>query len=152
MKLLSMMAVLILATSTSWAAELIEPDPALAPEEVVAIQLTALQTNNAERTDDGIEQAWVFAHPNNKRMTGPLPRFAQMVKGSQYNMLLNHRTHQIEEALRAKDRASFKVTIVSKTGDAYECQWTVEQVAKGTQAGAWMTVAVTAPQKLGQAI
>ena len=152
MRLLSFIAALTMVASTSWAAELIEPDPALAPAEVVAIQLTALQTNNAERTDDGIEQTWVFAHPNNKRMTGPLPRFARMVKGPQYNMLLNHRTHQIEEALRVEDRASFKVTIVSNTGDAYECQWTVEQVAEGTQAGAWMTVAVTAPQKLGQAI
>ena len=152
MRLLSIMAALTLVVSTSWAAELIEPDPALAPEEVVAIQLTALQTNNAERTDDGIEQTWVFAHPNNKRMTGPLPRFAHMVKGPQYNMLLNHRTHQIEEALRAENQASFNVTIVSKTGDAYECQWTVEQVTEGTQAGAWMTIAVTAPQKLGQAI
>lgn len=152
MRLLSIMAALTLIASTSWASELIEPNPAYAPEEAVAIQLTALQTNNAERTDDGIEQTWVFAHPSNKRMTGPLPRFTQMVKGPKYNVLLNHRTHQIEEALRAENRAVFNVTVVSKTGDAYECEWTVEKVAAGKQAGAWMTSAVTTPQKLGQAI
>ena len=152
MRLLSIMAALTLAASASWAAELIQPNPSLAPEEAVAIQLTALQTNNAERTDDGIEQTWVFAHPSNKRMTGPLPRFTRMVKGPRYNMLLNHRTHQIEEALRAESQVAFKVTVVSKNGDAYECQWTVEKVAEGSQAGAWMTTAVTAPQRLGQAI
>lgn len=152
MKLLSIVAALTLAASTSWSTELIEPSPTLKPEEVVAIQLTALQTNKAENADDGIEQTWIFAHPSNKRLTGPLPRFAQMVKGPLYNMLLNHRTHQIEEALRADGQASFNVTIVSKTGDAYECQWTVQKVAEGKQAGAWMTTAVTAPQRLGQPI
>lgn len=152
MKPLSILVALTFAISTSWAAELIEPNPELTPEEVVAIQLTALQTNNAETTDDGIEQTWIFAHPNNKRMTGPLPRFAEMVKGPLYNMLLNHRTHQIEETLRVDGQASFTVTIVSKAGDAYACKWTVEQVAEGEEAGAWMTTAVSAPQKVGQAI
>ena len=152
MRLLSIVAALTLLTSASWAAELIQPNPAFAPEEAVAIQLKALQTNNAERTDDGIEQTWAFAHPSNKRMTGPLPRFTQMVKGPQYNMLLNHRAHQVEEALRAENRAIFIVTVVSKTGDAYECRWALEKVAAGKQAGAWMTTAVTTPQKLGQEV
>ncbi|MGI9435060.1 MAG: DUF4864 domain-containing protein [Geminicoccaceae bacterium] len=151
-KLLSIMAAYMLVLSTSWAAEFVAPHPDLKPEEVVTIQLTALQTNNAERTDGGIEQTWIFAHPNNKRMTGPLPRFTQMVKGPQYNMLLNHHTHQIEEALLAESQVAFKVTVVSQNGDAYQCQWTVEKVAEGSQAGAWMTTAVTAPQRLGQAI
>ena len=75
-----------------------------------------------------------------------------MVKGPQYNMLLNHRTHQVEEALRAENRAVFNVTVVSKIGDAYECRWTLEKVAAGKQAGAWMTTAVTTPQKLGQEV
>ena len=64
----------------AWAADLLAPDPALSPAEVVVIQLDALRGNEAE-TDAGIAQTWAFAHPDNKRMTGPLPRFAQMIKG-----------------------------------------------------------------------
>ena len=152
MKLLSIMTACMLAVSTSWAAELVTPDPDLTAEDVVTIQLTALQTNNAERSDDGIEQTWIFAHPNNKRMTGPLPRFAQMVKGPRYNMLLNHRQHQIDEVTRNDRQTTFMVTIISKNGEAFECRWAVEKVDEGEEAGAWMTTAVTAPQKIGQAI
>ena len=85
-----------------WAADLLAPDPALSPAEVVAIQLNALQANEAA-TDTGITQTWAFAHPDNKRMTGPLPRFAQMIKGPQYRMLLNHRSHEVAEVSRTDD-------------------------------------------------
>lgn len=152
MRVLSIIAALMLVVSTSWATELVTPDPAMTPEEVVTIQLTALQTNNADRPDDGIEQTWVFAHPINKRMTGPLPRFTQMVKGPQYNMLLNHRTHRVEETSRSGRQANFRIIVISKGGDSYDCRWTVEKIAEGKDAGVWMTTAVTAPQKLGQAI
>jgi hypothetical protein len=76
-----LVAALLVLTASSWAEDIRTPDPALSPAEVVEIQLTALQANDAPQTDAGIAQIWVFAHPDNKRMTGPLPRFAQMIKG-----------------------------------------------------------------------
>ena len=66
----------LILSAPAWAADLLAPHPALSPAEVVVIQLDALQANAAEN-DAGIAQAWAFAHPDNKRMTGPLPRFAQ---------------------------------------------------------------------------
>lgn len=87
-------AALLLATSASAAvADLVMPDPALSPEVVIEIQLSALQANDIPKPDAGIMRTWAFAHPDNKRMTGPLPRFAQMIKGPLYQMLLNHRSH-----------------------------------------------------------
>ena len=40
--------------------------------DVLKIQLEALKNNNIPSTDFGIEQTWLFAHPNNKVATGPL--------------------------------------------------------------------------------
>jgi hypothetical protein len=60
----------------SFAADLVLPDPNRAPAEVIAIQLSALQANDVPEPDAGIAQTFAFAHPDNKRMTGPLPRFA----------------------------------------------------------------------------
>ena len=77
-------AALLAMTAPAWAANVLLPGPGLSPVEVVAIQLTALQANDAPETDAGIAQTWAFAHPDNQRMTGPLPRFAQMIKGPQY--------------------------------------------------------------------
>ena len=135
----------------AWAADLRAPDPALSPAEVVAIQLNALQGNEAD-TDAGITQTWAFAHPDNKRMTGPLPRFAQMIKGPQYRMLLNHRSHHVEEVSRTNDEAVFGVAVTTPTGDVVGYRWTVAKVMGGEHAGAWMTISVSPPVPAGQAI
>ena len=56
-------------------AELIKPKSSIVPSDVVKIQLTALQKNDLDYKDSGIEQTWNFAHPNNKKVTGPLNNF-----------------------------------------------------------------------------
>jgi hypothetical protein len=136
----------------SWAADLLMPDPALSPAEVVSIQLDALQANDTPETDAGITQTWAFAHPDNKRVTGPLPRFAQMIKGPLYQILLGHRSHEIKEASRSDNEAVFAVTVTSQTGEVVGYRWSVAKVAEGEDAGAWMTIAVSPPVPVGEAI
>ena len=46
--------------------------------------------------DNGIEQTWLFAHPQNKIITGPLDRFKLMLYDVHYKILLNHKSHQIK--------------------------------------------------------
>ena len=144
------LAFLALAAAV-WAADPLAPDPALSPAEVVAIQLNALQANEAA-TDAGITQTWAFAHPDNKRMTGPLPRFAQMLKGPQYRMLLNHRSHEVAEVSRTDEEAVFAVTVTTPTGDVVGYRWIVAKVTSGEHAGAWMTTSVSPPFPVGQTI
>ena len=81
---------LVLISFSARAADLVVPDPSIAPEEVVAIQMQALQFNDNPKPDFGIAQTWNFAHPRNRAMTGPLPRFAGMLKGPAYGQMLNH--------------------------------------------------------------
>ena len=61
-------------------AELLNPNSTISPKEVIKIQLSGLQQNDLEYKDSGIEQTWKFAHPNNKRVTGPLSNFKMMIK------------------------------------------------------------------------
>jgi hypothetical protein len=135
----------------AWAADLLAPDPALSPAEVVAIQLNALQGNEAD-TDAGVAQTWAFAHPDNKRVTGPLPRFAQMIKGPQYRMLLNHASHEVAEVSRTEDEAVFAVTVTTRAGEVVGYRWIVAKVRSGEHAGAWMTTSVSPPLPVGQTI
>jgi Domain of unknown function (DUF4864) len=149
----TVVAVALLAmVPPSWAADLRMPNPVLSPAEVVSIQLTALQANEAPQTDAGIAQTWAFAHPDNKRVTGPLPRFAQMVKGPPYRILLGHRSHEVKEVSRTDDEAVFAVTITSQTSEVVVYRWSVAKVADGEDAGAWMTIAVSPPIPVGEAI
>jgi hypothetical protein len=140
-----------LMTAPAFAAELL-PDPSLSPAEVIAIQLSALQANDTPEPDAGIAQTFVFAHPDNKRVTGPLPRFAQMIKGPRYQLLLNHRAHEINEVYRDDDQAAFAVIVTSSDGEVVGFRWAVARVADGEHAGAWMTIAVSPPVPVGNAI
>ena len=74
---------LLISTSIS-KAEILKPSNALKPVDVVRIQLTGLQKNDLDFKDSGIEQTWNFAHPNNKKVTGPLDNFKRMIKGDSY--------------------------------------------------------------------
>jgi hypothetical protein len=60
---------------TSSNAEILKPNSNIKPSEVVKIQLSGLQKNDLEFKDSGIEQTWNFAHPNNKKVTGPVTQF-----------------------------------------------------------------------------
>ena len=53
-------------------AELLKPNPALTPIEVISIQLNALKDNNSPYLNAGVSQTWEFAHPSNRKYTGPL--------------------------------------------------------------------------------
>jgi hypothetical protein len=141
-----------LVTAPAFAADVLLPDPTLSPAEVIAIQLSALQANDTPEADAGIAQTFAFAHPDNRRVTGPLPRFTQMIKGPRYQVLLNHRAHEIREVASTDDEAAFAVIVTSRDGEVVGFRWAVARVADGEHAGAWMTIAVSPPVPIGNAI
>ncbi len=129
-----------------------EPAPELSPREVVSIQLNALKTPDDPEPDAGIATAFAFAHPANKAVTGPLPRFIRMLKGPQYSDLLGHRSHALEVVETGGERVIFAVTVTTQEGQLLGYRWQVDKVADGELAGAWMTTAVSPPVPLGQGI
>ena len=133
--------------------EMIKPDPSIDPKDVILIQLKALQTNNLPFEDAGIEQTWEFAHPNNKKNTGPLDRFKSMIKGKSYEMLINHLDHKVVEIKSAELTVLFEVTVLDKDKTYYKFNWTVEKyTAEGPLKGCWLTTIVSAPMPLGSSI
>jgi hypothetical protein len=131
-------------------ADFVRPDPSIAPVEVVAIQLKALQYNDNPEPDFGIVQTWNFAHPRNRSMTGPLPRFVAMIKSPAYGLMLNHRRHEISPIAIGPDTAQYDVLLETEAGQILLFQWGVEKVKSGEFVDCWMTVAVSAPQLAGQ--
>ena len=141
-----------LTAAPSLAEDVLLPDPSLSPAEVIGIQLSALQANDTPAPDAGIAQTFAFAHPDNRRVTGPLPRFAQMIMGPRFEVLLNHRAHEIREVASTADEAAFAVIVTSRDGEVVGFRWAVARVAGGEHAGAWMTIAVSPPVPIGNAI
>ena len=123
--------------------DLIQPAASYSPQEVVEIQLLGLQ---AEDRDLGIEQVWLFAHPANKAMTGPLARFRTLFANPAYAPLLGHQAHAIRQMEETADNIRFIVRVLARDGLSYAYLWQLQRVADGPQADHWMTVAVSAPR------
>jgi len=134
-------------------AEILKPNSDIKPSEVVKIQLSGLQKNDLSYKDSGIEQTWNFAHPNNKKVTGPLPNFKRMIKGDSYQMMLNHLSHTITELGSSDKWAQFEVIILDKNKIYHKFNWQVEKYTEeGVLKDCWLTTMVSNPIPLGSSI
>ena len=147
-------AVIILLLSISFSsAELLNPNSTISPKEVVKIQLSGLQKNDFKYRDSGIEQTWNFAHPNNKKVTGPLGNFKRMIKGVSYQMMIDHLSHTITELGSSDKWAQFEVIILDKNKIYHKFNWQVEKYTlDGILKDCWLTTVVSNPIPLGSSI
>ena len=133
-------------------AEMIKPNPTISAKDVISIQLKALQINNSPFEDAGIEQTWEFAHPNNRKSTGPLNNFIRMIKNPSYSMMIDHMDHKIIPVEVKETTSYYFVELTDVNGKKYGFEWTVEKVSEnGEFKDCWMTVGVSRPMPLSQA-
>ena len=134
-------------------AELLKPNNKIEPSEVVKIQLIGLQKNDQGYKDSGIEQTWNFAHPNNKKVTGPFGNFKSMIKGDAYQMMINHLSHTITQLGSSDKWAQFEVIILDKNKIYHKFNWRVEKYTMdGPLKDCWLTTMVSNPVSLGSSI
>ena len=117
-----------------------EPNPDLSPEEVVKIQVTALQNNDEE--DTGIKTTFKFASLQNRQITGPLARFRELVREKAYRPLLNHKLAEYDPIEIDGDTATQRVTITAKNGQATVYMFTLSKQKNPSCEGCWMTDSV----------
>ena len=153
MKTVFKVLIFLFIFSTFSNAELLNPNSNIKPKEVIEIQLTGLQKNDSKFKDSGIEQTWNFAHPNNKRVTGPLSNFKMMLKSDSYGMMINHLSHTITELGSSDKWAQFEVIILDKDKIYHKFNWQVEKYSsEGTLKDCWLTTMVSSPIPLGSSI
>ena len=137
---------IIISTANISYSELLKPQADLLPEEVIAIQLTALQNNNYPYINFGIEQTWELAHPSNRQYTGSLSNFIKMMYSDSYSIMINHKKHNINLVEQGVNVSFFLVELVDKTDNKFKFQWIVEKVLMdGVLKNCWMTTSVSQP-------
>jgi len=143
-------AIMFVATTR---ADIIKPNNGIEPYQVVKIQLRSLKNNNEPFKNAGIEQTWEFAHPNNRKITGPLEQFKILLNSDSYNMLLNHVDHSIVEVKTTDTSAAYEVTVLGKEKTYYKFRWIVEKYdIDGPLKDCWLTIGVSPPVSLGSSI
>ena len=153
LQIISKTLIFFLISATILKAEILAPRSDIKPSEVVKIQLMGLQKNDQYFQDSGIEQTWNFAHPNNKKVTGPLPNFKRMIKGDAYQMMINHISHSITQLGSGDKWTQFEVIILDKDKIYHKFNWQVEKyIEEGKLMDCWLTTMVSNPIPLGSSI
>lgn len=89
-----------------------QPAGGLSAEDVIATILGALAHNDDPAKDTGIATAFHFASAENQRTTGPLGRFASMVKGPVYAPLIDHAAAEVVNMSAGPDSGmTFRVVV-----------------------------------------
>ena len=133
-------------------ADIVKPSENLTAYDVVKIQLTALKNNNKPKKNSGIKQTWIFAHPENKKFTGPYERFEKMLLGVQYNILLNHDSHKIKLVTKTLRTYIYNIELISKDKKMYFYEWHLKKSTIDECNSCWFTTIVSPPTDKGNTI
>ena len=139
----TLLAFLIILPFQLWASYDIEnayPEPELKPNDVVRLQLLAMQQN--DDSDFGIEVTFRFASPANKKQTGPLKRFIRLVRNPSYRPLLNHINATFLELTVEEVFAVQDVIITTSNGERIGYRFRLSIQKGPVYPGCWMTDSV----------
>ena len=126
------------------------PNDIFSASEVIELQMSALQTNSISN-NAGIYQCWLFAHPENKKYTGPFSNFKNMIANTSYRILLNSVKFKTNLLSKVNDVVKFSVEVDGTDNKRYNLIWILEKAKIDDKClNCWMTTSVTQPQYLGQ--
>ena len=110
---------------------------------MVRIQVEALQHNDDPAPDAGIATTFRFASPDNQAATGPLDRFARMVKGPVYRDMIDATDAVFAPIAVDGDRAAQRVTLTHADGRRAIYLFQLSRQDGGPCDGCWMTDGVS---------
>ena len=126
------------------------PNDIFSAIEVVELQMTSLQTNS-KINNAGIYQCWLFAHPENKKYTGPFSNFKRMIADTSYKILLNSIKFKTQLISKSDKVIKYSVVIDAFDNKRYQLEWVLEKAKLNKDCkNCWMTTVVTQPQFIGQ--
>lgn len=105
---------------------------------VMAELLSLLKNNDTPYENAGLEGVWEYAAPSNKAVTGPLPRFIEMVSRHPYVELLNHQSAETGEPRNTPQGRQYPIRLIAEDGQVAGYVWTLTQQSDDT----WKTSAV----------
>ena len=97
-------------------------------------------------------QTWLFAHPDNKKVTGPYERFRIMIYGQQYKYLINHSSHKINLISNTSNFYIYRIEILTNDKKLFFYEWQVQKGSDTDCKNCWFTSAVSIPVDQGSTI
>ena len=120
----------------------IKPDPKYPPDQVVKIQLEALQNNDLTANNMGIRICFAFASPGNQRITGPIENFIRLVKTPSYKSLIGFERAEFGVMVVKGQSAQQTIKVIHTNSDTAMFAWLLSKQDDNPYVDCWMTDAV----------
>ena len=114
------------------------PHPDLAPENVVALVLAALQRNDLPHPDAGIETLYAFGAPRLRAQVGDLETFKRVLHNELYAPLLGHAQARTEPVERRGRAARQTTTVEDENGTATPYLFSLAQPPQPDAPPVWL--------------
>jgi hypothetical protein len=122
----------------------LRPDKRLSPQEVVRLQLHALQQN--DENDSGVITVFNFASPINRLHLGPINHFRLLVRSPVLQPMLNFESYKAGKLVVLDNTAYQLIVLKGSNGEQVPYLFILAKQQKGKYKGCWMTEGVARQQ------
>ncbi len=137
---------LLFLISCTGSETVIKESKSLNSEEVLNIIFESYK-NFSDSPQKAIDIIWNFAHEDNKAITGPKERFAQMLVSEPYDSIIDLKEYSYEITYENETNVQYEVKVLAKTNDYFVISWFFEKTdCPEIEQQCWMTIGVTAPE------
>ena len=137
---------LIFLISCTGSESVTEESKSLNSEEVLNVIFESYK-NFSDNPEKAIDIIWDFAHEDNKEITGPKERFAQMLVSEPYDSIIDLREYSYEITYENETNVHYEVKVLAKTNNYFVITWVFEKTdCSGSDQKCWLTIGVTAPE------
>ena len=137
---------LILLISCTGSEAVVEEPKSLNSEEVLNLIFENYK-NFSDNPEKAIDVIWNFAHEDNKEITGPKERFAQMLVSEPYNSIIDLKEYSYEVTYENETNVHYEVKELAKTNNYFVITWVFEKTdCPELDEECRLTIGVTAPE------
>ena len=137
---------LIFFISCTSSEAVVEKSNPLNSEEVLNVIFESYK-NFSDNPEKAVDIIWGFAHEDNKEITGPKERFAQMLVSEPYDSIIDLKEYSYEVTYENETNVHYEVKVLAKTNNYFVITWVFEKTdCLGLEQQCWLTIAVTAPE------
>ncbi len=125
---------------TATEADFIESD-------IILTEILESYQNFSNSPENSLDTIWEYAHPDNKKITGPKENFRKMLLSEPYNSILNLKEYSFTKTVATETNEHYEIKILADNNSYFEVTWVFEldKCPDSPLNDCWLTIAVTAP-------
>jgi len=135
---------LLFLVSCTGSETVIEEPKSLNSEEVLNVIFESYK-NFSDNPEKAVDVIWGFAHEDNKEITGPKERFAQMFVSEPYDSIIDFKEYSYEIIFESEENIHYEVKVLTQNNNYFVITW-VFQKTLCDEKPCWRTIGVSQPE------